>query len=149
MPLIFKLKKHKLEDGSITYRPYVKVTLISAGKAKEVAAVLDTGSDLIYLPKQMAEYFALPLSKQKFECKTPQNHFEYSTSKISIEISKGHEKYKKEFSVTIPSEEGIYDEVILGVEFLSQFKITFDYANESLVLKKSEKKTNINNLKIR
>ena len=48
----FKLKKRTLEDGSITYHPYVKVTISHLNKSKEVTAVLDTGADLIYIPKE-------------------------------------------------------------------------------------------------
>ena len=143
MALTFKLKKHLIEDGSITFHPYVKVTLSHKGKSREVTAVLDTGADLIYIPKNMAEYFELPLSEKSFEGKTPQGCFEYKTSKMAIEIGKAHEKYKKEFVVTVPIKGGEYEEVILGVEFLSQFKATFDYANEHIVLKKSEKKVNL------
>jgi len=149
MALTFRLKKHRLEDGSITYHPYVKVVLSNKGKSKETTAVLDTGADLIYIPQEIAEYFELPLSKKTFECKSPQGSFEYKTSKMLIEIGKGHEKHKKEFIVTIPVGKGEYDEVILGVEFLAQFKITFDYANERMVLKKSEKRTDFTKMKVR
>ncbi len=149
MALTFRLKRHQLEDGTVTFHPYVKVVLSYAKKSQEVTGVLDTGADLIYLPLNVAEYFNLPLSKKTFECKSPQGLFKYKTSKMSVEIGKGHEKHKREFVVTIPLSEGEYDEVILGVEFLSQFKITFDYANERMVLKKSGKRTNLAKMKVR
>ena len=142
MALIFRLKKHELEDGSITYHPYVKVTISHLNKSKELTAVLDTGADLIYIPKDVAEYLNLQLSEKTLECKTPQEVFKYKTAKINIEISRPHEKYKMNFTVAVPLKKGDYDEVILGVEFLSQFKVTFDYANEKMILKKSGKKTN-------
>ncbi len=145
----FKLKKRSLEDGSITYHPYVKVTISHLSKNKEVTAVLDTGADLIYIPKEIAEYFNLPLSEKTLECKSPQEIFKYKTSKMNIEISRPHERYEMNFNVAVPLKKIDYDEVILGVEFLSQFKVTFDYANEKMILKKSGKRTDFRKMKIK
>ena len=139
MSMYFKLKKVVLEGHSISYHPRIKVTLSYGVKSKQVVAVLDTGSDLIYLPKNVADYFELPLSKEIFEARTPNGTSKYTCSKMYVEVKKGHEFLKDLFDVVVPQDE-LHNEIILGVPFLSKFSATFDYLNEKIILKKTVKK---------
>lgn len=140
MPLIFKLIKHKTQDGTISYHPKIPITLIHNDKIKSVMAVLDTGSDLIYIPKNIAEYFGLELSKETFEAKTPNSLLEYKTARILIRLEKKHYFKNWNFKVMIPLSEFL-DEIILGTPFLSNFKVLFDYEKNQIELKEITKKT--------
>lgn len=135
----FKLKKTRLEDGSITFHPHIQVTLLSGGKSKDVSGVLDTGSDLVYIPFDMAEYFGLKLSEYSKIARSPEGEFEYFSSNLSIGMRKGHDFFRDSFEVVV-SKTQKYPEVILGVPFLSRFVVTFDYANEKILLKKAIKR---------
>ncbi len=56
MDYIFKFKRERTEGG-LTLRPKIKATLSFKEKARDVAVILDTGSDLNYMPKDFADYF--------------------------------------------------------------------------------------------
>ena len=131
----FRFKKESIED-EIIYRPKIKVTLSHGGKSKEVIAVLDTGSDLVYIPPDMAEYFELELSKGKKVAQGVAHEFHYYTTKITIKIENKHQPYQKTVAAIVP-ETDLHKDIILGTEFLQNFVVTLDYPKR--VIKLTEK----------
>ena len=98
---LFKFKKEKFESKS-TLRPKIKVLLSYKDKVKEVIAILDTGSDLNYIPADFAEYFELPLSEEIFKAQGAEQEFEYKTSKIYFKLENLHKSYRKLLEVMVP-----------------------------------------------
>ena len=149
MPFTFRFKKEKISETEYALRPKIPITLSSGRKSKEIIAILDTGSDVIYIPQEMAEYFDLELSKDKQVCQGADTEFQYRTSKIEIEVKKAHESFKNWFDVIIPYQNPLHKDVILGTPFLMNFKITFDYRKGLIIMKKSESKFDFKRLKFR
>jgi hypothetical protein len=64
MKFTFKFKREKIDERHWTLRPKIPITLSYKGLNKDFIAVLDTGSDVVYIPQDIAEYFGLELSKK-------------------------------------------------------------------------------------
>lgn len=140
MGLFFKLVKHETQDGTISYHPRIPVTISYGNKSKRVLGVLDTGSDLIYIPKDMADYFQLRLSEKTYEAKTPNSVFKYKTANAYITLEKGHFLRKWNLRVIVPLED-THNEIILGTPFLSLFRVYFDYEKNEIELKEITRKS--------
>ena len=134
----FRLKKEKFES-TWTLRPKIKVTLSHKEKTKDVIAILDTGSDLNYIPIELAEYFELLLSEETFTVQGAEQEFEYRTAKLFVKLEHPHKSYRKILSFMIPVKTIIIKEIILGTEFLKDFTVTFDYQNETIKLIEKQK----------
>ena len=134
----FRFKKESIGDDTI-YRPKIGITLSNNGKNKEVIAVLDTGSDLVYIPRDMADYFELVLSKKKEEAQGVGQTIEYRTATITLRIEHPHHAYQKKVQVIVP-ETDVHKDIILGTEFLQDFIVTLDYPKR--IIKLTEKTQN-------
>ncbi|MFH0954795.1 MAG: pepsin-like aspartyl protease [Candidatus Micrarchaeota archaeon] len=139
MSFLFRFRKDRVEDGWVS-RPKIKITLIHQNKSKEVIAVLDTGSDLVFIPAEIAEYFDLALSEKELIAQGIETNFSYKTAKIQIKLENPHNSYKKSVSVMVPAKETMHRDVILGSEFLKDFSVLFDYPNETVKLTQKTKK---------
>src|SRR3989344_2630703 len=104
MGLSFKLIRHETQDGTVSYHPRIPITISHNGKSKCVMGVLDTGSDLIYIPKDMADYFGLKLSEKIYEAETPDSVFKYKTANVIIRLEKGHYFRQWNLKVIVPLE---------------------------------------------
>lgn len=149
MAITFRFKKEKISETETTFRPKIPVILSHKRKSKMIVAILDTGSDVIYIPQWIAEYFELELSRDTKVCQGAETEFEYKTSEINLELKKGHESFKSKFSVIVPYQNPIHKDVILGTPFLMNFKITFDYRKGLIVLKKTEPKFNFKRMRFK
>jgi predicted aspartyl protease len=134
----FKFKKEYI-DEDIVYRPKIKVTLSHGGKSKEIIAVLDTGSDLVYIPRDMADYFGLPLSKGKKTAQGVAHEFTYHTTKINVKIEHPHRSHQVSVTAIVP-EEDEHQDIILGTEFLQDFIVTLDYPQGTIKLTENTRK---------
>ncbi len=52
------------EEGSTIFRPRADIILRYNNKQKQVGAIVDSGSDISIIPKDLAEYLGLPLLLQ-------------------------------------------------------------------------------------
>ncbi len=135
--MIYRFRFRKESTGSeTTYRPKIEIILSHNGKQKEVVAVLDTGSDFIFIPRSIAQYFDLPLSKETGTAQGVGTEFEYQFAPITIKIDHQHKTYHQKFQAIVPQEDNILD-VILGSDFLQNFIVTFDYPKH--IIKLNEK----------
>ncbi len=130
---LFKFKKEKFENKS-TLRPKIKVLLSYKDKAKEVIAILDTGSDLNYIPADFADYFKLPLSEEIFKAQGAEHEFEYKTSKIYFKLENPHKSYRKLLEVMVPVKTPMHKDIILGTEFLKDFIVELNYNRGTIKL---------------
>jgi len=147
MKFTFKFKREKIDETHWTLRPKVPTTLSYGGLNKDFIAVLDTGSDVVYIPQDIAEYFGLELSKKVDVCQGAETEFRFKTAKIYIEIRKGHSQFKELFDVIVPVENPLHKDIILGTPFLSNFVVTFDYARNKIILKSALPRFDIKKLR--
>lgn len=130
---LFRFKKEMFE-GQTTLRPKIKISISYKNKTKEVIAILDTGSDLNYIPSDFAEYFELPLSEETFTAQGAEQEFEYKTSKIYLKLENPHKQYKKLLKVMVPIKTTMHKDIILGTEFLKDFTIELNYKKATIKL---------------
>ena len=133
MDYIFKFKRERTEGG-LTLRPKIKATLSFKEKARDVAVILDTGSDLNYMPKDFADYFGLTFSKETMTALGAEQEFEYKTSKIYVKLENPHKSFRKLLNVMVPFKTAIHKEVIFGTDFLKNFIVTLDYTKGTIKL---------------
>ncbi len=120
-------------NNELILRPKIPIMVSHKDKSQVIFAVLDTGSDLVYLPRDLAEYFELPISEEIFTAKGVEHQFAYQQSNIKIKLEHPHKPFQKKLNVIIPTSKQ-YSEVILGTEFLHHFAALFDYPNKSIKL---------------
>ena len=121
----FKFKREWIDLGW-ALRPKIKVTLSANGKSKQIIAIIDTGSDLVYIPKDMADYFGLSLSKNELTGQGAETEFSYRTSQIRVSLENPHKIFRKLVEVMVPAK---------GAGFLENFIVTLDYKNEKINLR--------------
>ena len=139
MDYIFRFKKEQMEHGW-TLRPKIKIFLSHEQKFKNMAAILDTGSDLNYIPQEIAEYFNLNLSQKTYAAHGAEHDFEYKTSKIYIKLDHPHYPKRKLIDVIVPVKNPVHNEVILGTDFLKEFIVTLDYGKGTIKLSDNKAK---------
>ena len=134
----FKFKKERMENTWVK-RPKIDAYLHYKDKSRKILAILDSGSDLNYLPQEIVEYFELPLSKEEFTAQGAEQEFAYKTSKIYAKLNHPHKSYRKLITVMIPVKHAIHKDIIFGTDFLKEFIVTLDYPKENIKLTESQK----------
>lgn len=128
-----------MAKGVWVKEPIIHVTLI--GKDRErvnFTAILDSGSDFVLLPKEIADALGIDYSKGvEIKSKTfDGKDFITKLATVSMEIKKGRERIpiqcKAAVSITGPD----YHHIILGSSFFEHFEITFDYPRNKFVVKR-------------
>lgn len=135
---LFRFKKEKFEDKQ-TLRPKIKITLSYKDKAKDIIAIIDTGSGLNYVPSELAEYFELPLSKETFTAQGAEHEFEYRISRIYFKLDHPHKLYRKLLEVMVPVKNTMHKDIILGTEFLRDFIVELNYKKGTIKLTENPK----------
>jgi predicted aspartyl protease len=64
MVINFRFKEEAIENKTIL-RPKIPITLSHNGKKLTVLGLLDSGSDFIMIPKQIADFLDVPYSKKE------------------------------------------------------------------------------------
>ena len=133
MALSFHYKTVRRPDGTEVKTPSIPVLL--GGKLKTVA-LLDSGADISAMPFAMAELLELDLSAEKSSAYGIGGTVESISSKMSVLVEKGHEKYA--FQIPVKVILGKFDfPVLLGrAGFFDKFVISFDQGNERVSLKR-------------
>ena len=139
MTLKFKYKKVKRPNDKEVKSPSIPISLQGNGSKYEFIALLDSGSDVYAIPKDVAELLGLDLSGKKEETRGIGGIVQAVSSKVNLEVGKPHEIY----SMTLPVKvilDGMDKEipVIIGRNvFFDYFVITFDQKKETISLKKN------------
>jgi len=140
MNFTYRCKHEKICNVTIK-RPIVPIKLYGKdGLSLNFNAILDSGSDFVLLPLEVAEELGLEYDQNN--C-APASTYEGSTftttkSAVYVTIQKGREQSIK-FSVKCMinlSHEKDYGDIILGSTFFENFKINFDYSNNKFQIKK-------------
>jgi len=104
----------------------------------QVMCLLDSGSDVIVLPKGLAELLGLKLSDKIEKSKGIGGEVEVRTSKLNFRLKRDHDYYSFD-NVDIQVVDTDDVPVILGRRgFFERFKITIDEKNEKVILKENK-----------
>lgn len=134
MTFSFKYKPERLKSGAVLYRPIIPLTL--EGKEKiDVFSILDSGSDMTIIPKEIAETLNIQYLKDNEVSGITGVIIKSKEGRLRISFGKGHEIYSFEIPVLIPEKENL--SVIIGrAEFFNKFKITFIESERRIEFKK-------------
>ncbi len=130
-----------LRIGELTVKePIIPVTLIGSNGVKlNFTAILDSGSDFVLLPLEVAEALKLKYNKRKRDsAKTYAGDSITTTqSRVRIKIEKDREKTVVECKCAILlNEKKQHEHIIFGSGFFEHFKIIFDYPNNRFQIKR-------------
>ena len=134
MSFSFKYKPIKLKSGRGIYRPLIPLTLVGA-EHLDVLAVLDSGSDMTVLPKEIAEVMNIKYFEEDELFGITGAKVKAKIGRITISFGKNREIYNFQIPVVVPDKENI--SVIIGrIGFFDNFKITFLKEKSGLSSKK-------------
>ena len=134
MNLIYRCKHRELANGFRVKEPMVPITMKGSGDIKfNFNAILDSGSDFVLIPLEVAEVLGLKINKRKKQQAKfySGNTLSTTESRVTITINKPRNP-PVTFSVkcmVLLNREQQHDEIILGSGFFEKFKIIFDYPN--------------------
>lgn len=140
MNLTFRCKRLKLEEGLSVKEPIIPITLIGKNeKELNFTAILDSGSDFILLPLEVAEALELEFDKIKKEKANTYGGtiIETAKSRVRIRIQKDRERavFECKCAILIDAIKQ-HEHIIFGSSFFEHFKIIFDYPNNMFQIKK-------------
>jgi len=134
MTFSFKYKATKLKSGELIHRPLIPITI--SGKVKlDIMGILDTGSDMTIIPKEIAEIIGIEYTKDNEVSGISGVRVKAREGKINIVFGKGREVYSFNIPVLVPEKEGL--SIIIGrLGFFDQFKIIFSETEKKIIFKK-------------
>jgi hypothetical protein len=135
MSFHFKYKPILLKSGVRFYRPLIPLT-INGKETFDTLAILDSGSDITILPKEIAEELGVILEGENEISGISGNALKSREGKINITFGKNREFYNFEVPVLVPTEKDNLSLIIGRIGFFNQFKITFDESNKRIEFKK-------------
>lgn len=134
MTFSFKYRREKFGNKEF-YFPKVPIILSRGDVQIEVAALLDSGSTAIFIPKEMAETLGLELRSSDL-ADSWTGKFKIWESRIGIILGKGSQTFRKVLPCNVPDEKSETEEVIFGRTFFQFFEVTFNEKNRKTILKK-------------
>lgn len=134
MTFHFKYKSVRLKSGDIILRPMIPLT-IEADEKLDIIGMLDSGSDMTIIPKEIAEAINIDYTGENEVSGISGIPVKVKQGKVNVVFGKGHEIYHFEIPVLVPEKEG--SDIIIGrAGFFNQFKITFSESERKIDFKK-------------
>ena len=136
MPLIYRFRKFRLEDGTYVKRPIINIILKRDNKSLRFDAILDSGSDITTISQEMANYLEVKSNEKEAEMIGYQGRGKVKHGKLTL-IFKGRVQRQDEVLNNIPvaiMQDPDEQEVVVGTQgVFEHFKILFnDSKNVSL-----------------
>ena len=133
MTFSFKYKAVQLKSGKSIFRPMIP--LIIGEERLNVFGILDSGSDITIIPKELAEVMEIEYGGENEVSGISGVPVKSKEGKIKIHFGKGREFYDFDIPILVPEKEGL--NLIIGrLGFFNQFKITFSEAERRIEFKK-------------
>ncbi|HTY43692.1 MAG TPA: hypothetical protein VMC80_00410 [Patescibacteria group bacterium] len=143
MVFFFKYKSVKLESGDVIYRPLIPLTLIGLNERLDIIAILDSGSDMSVIPKDVAEILGVRLLLDTELSGITKDKVKAKQGNISISFGKGRENYNLQIPILIPEKEDI--PLVVGrIGFFDKFDITFSEKERKIIFKRRPEKLSYN-----
>ena len=109
-------------------RPKIPI-IVSAGELRtEVAGLIDSGSDFVLFPKDIAEAVGITLTKKVDEADGVGGRIRCRSGLATITLQKGKtKKILTNMKIFVQTDEGGIDEILLGrIPFFEHFRIEFN-----------------------
>lgn len=138
MYLRYSCKHQKLADGVWVKEPIITITIIGKNNTRlDFTAILDSGSDFVLIPKEIADALGLDYTKgTEILSKTYEGkEFRTTITKVNMEIKKGREKIAIQCNAAVNIDGPDYHHIIIGSSFFEHFEVIFDYPNNKFVIK--------------
>jgi len=139
MNLTYRCKHLKLDEGIWVKEPIVPVTLAGSNGIKlNFTAILDSGSDFILIPLEVADALSLEYSKEKQDTAKTYSGDTISTTLSTVKIQMQKDREKTEFGCRCAiflGDKKQQEHIIFGSSFFERFKINFDYQNNKFQIK--------------
>ncbi|PIN78139.1 hypothetical protein COV15_00570 [Candidatus Woesearchaeota archaeon CG10_big_fil_rev_8_21_14_0_10_34_12] len=129
MSFSFKYKPIKLNSGRLVFKPMVPITFNGVEKI-DVLAILDSGSDMAIIPKELAEILGLNYSEEEELSGITGPPIKVGECKLEITFGKNRESYNLEIPVLVPQSDENVPIIIGRIGFSEHFKITFSELEE-------------------
>jgi len=135
MNLTFKYKDVKRSNNIRSLSPSIPVTLSGRGGKYEFIVLIDSGADVSAIPKHMAELLNLDLSSEKEDAFGIGGKVLAISTKMNIEINKGHEKFLFDIPVKVIIDDYDFPPLLGRAVFFDKFDITFKQNKKRVTLK--------------
>ncbi|GBE20546.1 MAG TPA: hypothetical protein ENG87_02415 [Candidatus Pacearchaeota archaeon] len=135
MGFSFKYKSVKLKTGDIIHRPMIPLT-IRGKDSLDIIAILDSGSDMTIIPKEIAEFIDIEYIGFNEISGISGIPVKAKQGKVMMSFGKGREIYDFWMPVLVPTEKENIPIVIGRLGFFDQFKITFSESEKKIGFKK-------------
>ncbi len=140
MTFSFRYKPIKLKSDNVIYRPLIPFTLEGKDEKIDFLAMLDSGSDISIIPREIAETLGIQYGKNNEITGISGSPVNSKEGKIKVIFGKGREIYHFEIPILVPID-NINVPIIIGrAGFFEQFRITFLEAERRIDFKKFVKK---------
>ena len=116
--------------------PIIPITLRGKEKQLDVMALLDSGADYTAIPKGIAEYIGMDLSKKAETIVGVGGKIQAIPSRVMINIQHGHESYSISAEVRVLDVDDKFPMLIGRKDFFEKFEITFKEKDKRIILKK-------------
>ena len=134
MSFSFKYKPAKLKSGKAIYRPMLPLTIFGE-ETIDIFAMLDSGSDISVLPKEIAETLEIKYFEEDELYGITGNKVKSKIGRVNISFGKGRENYRFQIPVVVP-EKGDTPIILGRTGFFNKFKITFFEKEKRIIFKK-------------
>jgi len=135
MSFTFKYKPVKLKSGKIARRPLIPFTLSGVNETLDFFGILDTGSDITIIPREIAEVLGVDYVGENEVYGLSGRKINANDGYLDITFGKGREIHTFTIPILVPKEKG--SQIIIGrMGFFEQFKITFCEAEQRMIFKK-------------
>ena len=135
MSFSFKYKSVLLPSGDRISRPMIPLTIGRIPKM-DIIAILDSGSDITIIPKEIAKEIGIEYSGENELSGITGNPIKVKEGKMAVVFGRDREHYNFEVPILVPIEQEDVSIIIGRAGFFDQFKITFIEAEKKIEFKK-------------
>jgi hypothetical protein len=140
LPFAFPYKKEKLPNGNEVFRPTIPIEISYQGKSMAFVAIIDSGSDISYIPKWVSDALGIKIKGKTDFVDTINGKIKVVEDFVNVAIRHGKDVERFVLPVDIPVDEEHTDEIIIGRKgFFDRFDITFKENSRRIVLVKSRR----------
>lgn len=136
----FPYKKEKLSRGIEVFRPTIPVEIGYKGISMKFVAIVDSGSDVSYLPQWVADALGIKIKGKENIADTVNGKINVIEDFVQITLRHKNNCERFTIPVDIPVDKDYTDEIIIGRKgFFDRFDITFKENSKRIILAKSKR----------
>jgi len=147
MNLTYRCRHEKLDGNIRVKRPIIPAFLLGKdNKRIQITAILDSGSDFILIPREIADLLELEYDYKKTNNADSFDGTKLTTTQSNVRIIIEKDRDLRQFEckcAVLLNKDFDHDELIFGSSFFENFKISFDYPKNKFSIKDSQVNVNL------